>query len=148
MHTFPTAKAAARGRLTERLWLLFHESWKYFLVSVVCLAIDLSVYQMLVASGHVNYLAANIASVSSGLALNYWLSIRLVFVERRLRDARAQFLGFVLIGVAGLAVNELCLGFFVSLFGLAPLAGKIAAAGVSFTFNFGLRRILLFTSAR
>jgi len=143
-----TAKTALADRATERLMLILHESWKYFLVSVVCLALDVATYQLLVNLAHVHYLAANVASVSSGLVLNYWLSIRFVFGERRLSDGRAQFLGFTLIGLAGLAVNEVFLGLFVGEFNLGPLAGKIAAAGVSFVFNFGCRRLLLFTASR
>jgi putative flippase GtrA len=143
----------APGRLTpspaplaERLWTLFHESWKYFLVSAASLGLDMGVFWLLVNGARVHYLAANIVSVSAGLVLNYALSVTLVFRQRRLRSRRAEFLGFVLIGLAGLAVNEALIALFIGVLGLGTLIGKIAAAGGSFVFNFGARKALLFSA--
>ncbi len=130
----------------KRLWKLFHESWKYFLVSAVSLGLDLVVYWTLVNKVGLHYLTANVFSVSAGLIINYGLSISLVFTERRLKSRRAEFIGFVLIGVAGLGVNEAFIALFVGAVGLGTLTGKIAAAGLSFLFNFVTRRALLFSA--
>ncbi len=130
----------------ERLWKLFNESWKYFLVSAVSLALDLAVYWTLVNKVGLHYLTANVFSVSVGLMINYGLSVSLVFTERRLKSRRAEFIGFVLIGVAGLGVNEAFIALFVGVLGLGTLTGKIAAAGLSFLFNFVTRRVLLFSA--
>lgn len=134
--------------LRSRLLTLFHESWKYFLVSLASLAVDQAVFWLLVHPGRVYYPLANVVSVSTGLGVNYALSIRLVFHERRLTSRGAEFAGFCAIGLAGLAVNEGFLVGFVSGFGLLPVIGKIAAAGPSFLFNFAVRRALLFTERR
>ncbi len=132
--------------LSERLWRLFHESWKYFLVSAVSLGLDLAVYWTLVNKAGLHYLTANVFSVSAGLLINYGLSVSLVFTERRLKSRRAEFIGFVLIGIAGLGVNEAFIALFVGVLGLGTLTGKIAAAGLSFMFNFITRRVLLFSA--
>lgn len=134
------------GPLSDRLWTLFHESWKYFLVSAVSLAVDMAIYGALVKILGVNYLIANVVSVSAGLVVNYALSVALVFKERRLKSRRAEFIGFVLIGVAGLAVNEAFIALFVGVFHLGSLVGKVAAAGLSFVFNFVSRKVLLFSA--
>ena len=134
--------------LRSRLLTLFHESWKYFLVSLASLAVDQAVFWLLVHPAHVYYPFANVVSVLTGLTVNYVLSIRLVFHERRLTSRGAEFVGFVAIGVAGLAVNEGFLIALVSGVGLPPVIGKIAAAGPSFLFNFAVRRALLFTERR
>ena len=128
--------------------ILFHEGWKYFLVSVVSLAVDLGVYWTLIDVAKVYYLIANLVSVSVGLVANYALSVAFVFSQRRLKSRRAEFIGFVAIGLAGLAVNEAGVAMLVGGFGLSRVLGKIGAAGVSFMFNFVARRTLLFTAAR
>ena len=134
--------------MRSRLATLFHESWKYFLVSAVSLAVDQTAFWALIHLAGVYYLAANVVSVSVGLIVNYVLSVTLVFKERRLTSRRAEFIGFVLIGLAGLAVNEAFVALFVGALGMAAMIGKLVAAGPSFVFNFAVRRALLFTAAR
>jgi putative flippase GtrA len=134
--------------LRARLTTLFHESWKYFLVSALSLAVDQAVFWALIHLAAVHYLVANVVSVSVGLIVNYALSVSLVFKERRLTSRRAEFIGFVLIGLAGLAVNEAFVALFIGGIGMPAMIGKLAAAGPSFLFNFVVRRVLLFTAAR
>lgn len=124
---------------------LFHEGWKYFAVSAGSLLVDLGLFWTEIHLLHIHYLIANLVSVSVGMLINYWASVTWVFGERSLASRRAEFLGFVAIGLAGLAVNEAGVALFVGLIGLAPVAGKLAAAGLSFLFNFVSRRWLLFT---
>jgi putative flippase GtrA len=134
--------------LRPKLIVIFHESWKYFLVSAVSLAVDLALFWLLIEKAHVYYLIANIVSVSAGLIVNYALSVAFVFKERRLKSRWAEFVGFVVIGVLGLAVNEAGVAVLVGLAHLPPMIGKIGAAGVSFVFNFIVRRVVLFTDAK
>jgi putative flippase GtrA len=134
--------------LGARLWTLFHESWKYFLVSLVSLGLDLGVYWALINLLGVHYLAANVVSVSAGLVINYLLSVTLVFRERRLANRHAEFIGFVVIGLIGLAVNEVFVGLFVGGLHMTAVLGKCAAAGASFLFNFGARKALLFSGRK
>jgi len=139
---------SARALAGPKLVVLFHETWKYFLVSAVALAVDLGLFWLLVEKAGVYYLAANAVSVSTGLVINYALSVAYVFKERRLTSRRAEFVGFVAIGLMGLVVNEGCIALFVGVAGLRPVLGKLAAAGVSFVFNFVSRRLLLFTARK
>jgi putative flippase GtrA len=132
----------------EAVTALIHEGWKYFLVSGLTLALDIAVYWSLYRLGGVHYLLANVVSVSTGLLANYALSVRYVFAQHRLKSRRAEFAGFVAIGIAGLMVNEAGVALFVGLAGFSRVLGKISAAGVSFVFNFVARRLLLFTAAR
>ena len=142
-----SASEAERQSIRTRLLSVFNESWKYFLVSAASLALDLVVYWTLIRVLGVHYLIANIVSVGSGLVLNYVLSIAFVFKQRRLRNRRAEFIGFVLIGLAGLAVNEWLVALFVGMLGFGVVPGKVAAAGGSFVFNFVARKLLLFSGA-
>jgi putative flippase GtrA len=134
--------------LRPKLIVLFHESWKYFLVSALSLVVDLALFWILVEKAHVFYLIANVASVSTGLIVNYALSVALVFKERRLKSRWAEFAGFVVIGVLGLAVNEAGVAILIGMARLPIVIGKVGAAGISFIFNFGVRRAVLFTAAK
>lgn len=124
---------------------IFHEMWKYFLVSAVALAIDYSLLVGLTSIGHVHYLVSAGVGFAAGLLVSYALSVAFVFRQHGLSDRRLEFLGFMLIGLAGLALNELLMGFFVETVGLGYALAKIPATGVGFLFNFGVRRAFLFT---
>jgi putative flippase GtrA len=136
----------ARSAIGLKLMTIFHEAWKYFLVSAVSLAVDFAVYWALFRWAGIPPLAANVVSVSVGLIVNYALSVALVFKERRLSSRWAEFTGFVVIGLAGLAVNEALLAVGIDVLKLGPVVGKFAAAGGSFVFNFVVRRLMLFTA--
>jgi hypothetical protein len=124
---------------------LLHESWKYFLTSVLALAVDYGVLIGLTEFAHFNYLVSNAIGFCAGLVVGYALSITVVFTQRRLTSRRLEFIGFFLIGVVGLGVNELMMKLGVETFGLSYVLAKIPAAGVSFVYNFIARRLILFT---
>jgi putative flippase GtrA len=137
---------------SQRPWararVLAHETWKYFLVSIVALAADYALLILLTALGHVHYLVSAAVGFSVGLLINYSLSVTLVFQERRLGDRRLEFLVFFAIGLIGLLLNEILMKVFVDSFGLGYAMAKAPATAVGFVFNFGLRRVALFSNAR
>jgi putative flippase GtrA len=143
IETVAAAPAGRAGALAQ----LFHETWKYFLVSLAALALDYGLLVALTALGHVHYLISAAVGFTAGLALNYALSVAYVFRERRLADRRWEFAGFALVGLAGLLLNEALMKLFVDWAGLGYALAKIPATGVGFVFNFGVRRAALFTTA-
>jgi len=132
--------------LPQTFLQLFHETWKYFLVSLAALVVDYGLLVGLTSGAHVHYLVSAGVGFTAGLVLNYALSVAFVFRERRLTSRRWQFVGFMLIGLAGLALNEFLMKLFVETVGLGYALAKIPATGVGFMFNFGVRRALLFTA--
>jgi putative flippase GtrA len=148
MNIAQAGRAARLNRMRPQLIVLFHEGWKYFLVSAASLALDLGLFKVLVENAHVYYLAANLISQSTGLILNYALSVAFVFRERRLKSRWSEFVGYISIGLAGMVVNEAGVAVFVGLLHFGPVVGKICAAGFSFLFSFVMRRIVLFTAVR
>lgn len=139
----PTAPAAQRR--ADALVQLFHETWRYFLVSLAALALDYGLLVGLTSLGKVNYLISAAVGFSAGLALNYALSIAFVFRQRAIADRRWEFAGFAAVGLAGLVLNEGLMKLFVETAGMGYALAKIPATGVGFVFNFGVRRALLFT---
>jgi putative flippase GtrA len=121
------------------------EGARYTAAAAAALAVDFGAYAGLIRIGDVPYLLAAPAGFVLGLATIYFLSVRWVFGARRFGDARVEFAIFAAIGLAGLALNQLVLYAAVEGARLSYEAAKIVSAGIVFCFNFGLRKLLLFT---
>jgi putative flippase GtrA len=132
-------------RLTRKL---AGESMRYFVASAAALAADFMMLVGLTEFLKVNYLVSAAVGFSVGLLVNYVLSVTWVFRERRLENRWFEAFGFAAVGLAGLALNEGLMALFVESFGLAYALAKIPATGVGFVFNYGVRRVLLFTKGR
>ena len=120
---------------------------RYFGVSVVALTVDYGLLVVLHRAFDLHYLVAATISFMTGLAVAWSLSIVFVFGGRRRLSPGREFAGFVLTGLAGLALTQCLLGALVGGVGLPPELAKIPVAGLVFTFNF-LSRRLLFTASR
>ena len=118
---------------------------RYFAASALAFALDLATLSGLSRFAGVHYLLAAPVGFALGLALIYLLSVRWVFAERRLADRRIEFAVFALIGLAGIAINELVIYVGVERFSLSPVQAKIPSAALVFCFNFASRKLLLFT---
>ena len=123
---------------------LFGEAGRYFLVSLLALGVD---YGLLIVFHDVvglDLLVANAISFSCGAVVAWTGSVLWVFRHRRISRPRNEFLIFFVIGIGGLAVNEVILGLFTTYLGVPYQLSKIFAAGSSFVFNFAVRKWLLF----
>ena len=128
-----------------RLHGVAREGLRYFAASALALAVDFGTYSSLIRLAGVDYLVAAPIGFALGLATVYLLSVRWVFQQRRLSDARAEFVLFALIGLAGMALNQGILYAGVEGFALSPELAKVVSAGAVFCFNFASRKLLLFT---
>ena len=125
--------------------LLSFEVVRYGLISVVALAVDMSLLALLTQVLHIHYLVAATCSFLSGGVVAYLLSVRFVFRYHRLQLRMMEGVAFVALGVAGLVVNTVVLGALVGHAGLHLMAGKAVAATATFGVNFLLRKFALFT---
>jgi putative flippase GtrA len=124
------------------------EGARYLVASALALGIDFGTYAGLIRLAGVHYLMAAPIGFALGLATIYLLSIRWVFKQRRIADRRAEFALFALIGLAGMALNQLIIWASVELLTVSPEIAKIISAGMVFCFNFASRKLLLFTRYR
>lgn len=120
---------------------------KYGFASAAALAFDVVTLMLLYKLLDVNHLIAAGLGFTAGLALVYVLSVRYVFDDRRRLRARDEIAGFLLTGLAGLALTEGLMHLFVDYACLPVAASKIPTAGLVFLFNFTARRALLFSAA-
>ena len=116
---------------------------RYGLCSGLALALDWGLLVALTALG-MAYLPAAATSFCAGMALTYVGSIAFVFADRRKSGLASEALGFIAIGLAGLACNEALLWLFVQGIGWPVALAKAPTAVCVFMFNFILRRSLLF----
>lgn len=117
----------------------------YGLCSAAALAVDWATLTSLVLHG-VSAAAAAAIGFSLGLAVTYLSSITLVYAERRQRSPWREAAIFVVIGIAGLGLNELLLYAFSIGLGLPAPIAKAPTAGFVFLFNFAVRRAMLFAA--
>lgn len=129
--------------------LLRHDLPRYFAASLLALALDVGTLSLCLRLLHFGLAWSVTLGFTVGAVVAYLLSIRWVFRERAFRNAPAfEFLSFVAIGIAGLGVTQFVLWIGVTELGLLAEAVKLAAAGVTFAFNYVVRKSLLFAAAR
>jgi putative flippase GtrA len=124
--------------------LIAKEAIGYGAASAGALIVDISILWILVRFFSWPFLPAATASFLAGATVAYALSLKLAFKQHRLRDRRAEFVSFVAIGTAGLAINAAVISIGVRYLGLHYLLAKCVAAGFTFSCNFVARRQLLF----
>lgn len=117
---------------------------RYFAVCMAALAVDMGLLAALTELAGWYYLVANAVAFLTGSIVAYYGSIRWAFAKRRLGRAHVEFALFAVIGIGGLGVNSAALWLLTDLLGLYYLISKVAAAGMSFMFNFLVRKFFLF----
>ncbi|WIV97795.1 GtrA family protein [Kinneretia aquatilis] len=118
---------------------------RYALCSALALAIDFALYLLALRMGQAVPVAAALG-FSVGLMTSYVLSVRWVFLQRRILDRRQELLVFCTVGVAGLLLTQLLLWLLVQRAAMRPEWAKLPTAVLVFMFNFSVRKALLFAS--
>ncbi len=122
--------------------------FRYTFVGGTAFLLDFSALFLLTRYLGVHYLISAGLAFTLGLATNYVLSITWVFSVHRLANRAVEFGIFALIGVVGLALNEIFMWFFTEKVELHYLVSKIASTFFVYLWNFFARRFLLFQERR
>ena len=122
---------------------------RYFFVSLVALAMDAGALFALVHIATVSASKATALAFCLGAYINYSLSVKLVFSERRLKDQQLiEIISFILIGILGLLITESIIYIVFTQMDYRLEIAKFLAAGITFFFNFFVRKIVLFNSEK
>jgi putative flippase GtrA len=121
------------------------EGGRYTAASALAFAVDFGTYAFLIRAAGVPYLVAAPIGFLLGLITIYALSVRWVFVMRRLPDARIELAVFGGIGLAGLGLNQVVVYAGVEWLSLSYWWAKLVSAALVFGFNFSARKLLLFS---
>jgi putative flippase GtrA len=123
---------------------LLRQFCRYSLVGGLAFGFDFGSLWMLSQFLKVHYLISAMVAFLIGLAINYALSVTWVFNKRSVENRGVEFLVFGLIGIAGLALNELFIWFFTAIAGFHYLVSKIGSTAFVYSWNFFARRHSLF----
>lgn len=127
-----------------KTWFGNNEFVRYLAISFVALSVDVAL--LMLAAQVMNYLWAATLGFVAGAATSYFLATRWAFGHRRLQHKPLlEFGGYALVGIIGLGINNLTIYFAVEMLGVPLLVAKALAAAASFAFNFGARKLILFS---
>jgi len=121
-----------------------HEFIRYFIASAIALVVDAGSLYLLTDVAGLPYLYSGAIAFILGLTIIYVLSVTWVFDRRVLRDPKAEFLLFAVIGIVGLGINEAVLWVATDVIGLYYLISKVLSVIFVFSWNFGARKYALF----
>lgn len=93
-----------------------------------------------------HYLVSAASGFSAGLLFVYASSNKWVFTYRSMEDKKlVEFTIFLLIGIIGLGLTILSMWVLVDVFGIYPLISKLLTTAVVLLWNFGARKIILYS---
>ncbi len=118
---------------------------RYFLVGGVAFILDISTLYLLTEFANCYYLTAAGIAFLLGLTINYVLSVYWVFDYRAVNNRILEFLIFTVIGLIGLAINEVILYVLTEKLAVYYVFSKVFSTMIIFIFNFGMRKIMLFS---
>jgi len=117
-------------------------------VGGVAACVDIGLFMLFAKHLGLPYLRVSAASFVVATLVNYFLSIRFVFVSgQRFRRRWEMALVFV-VSALGLALNQAILAFGVERLALGLLAAKLLATGAVFFWNYFARRMFVFGAVR
>lgn len=117
---------------------------KYFLVTGIATIADFITLLLLRKNFNISLGFANIIAFCIGVTLNYALTIIFVFSKSKFKSRAFEIALFIIIGIAGLYVNTFVLTLLAQKYMIGEPIAKFFATGVSFIFNFVLKKLLLF----
>ena len=120
------------------------EFLRSIVVSIIALLADFGILVALKEGAHANYLVAATISFSIGVVVNYILSVRWAFNNRKLTSKHIEFLVFVVICAVGLAFNLLIIAGGVNYFHLDYRLAKGISTIIVFFWNFLARKKFLY----
>ena len=122
---------------------LFVQFCKFGVVGAAAFVIDYGLLALLTEVFGVHYLASATVSFAASVVFNYAASMRYVFTHKAGVSRRREFMIFVGLSVAGLAINNACMWVGVEVADLHYLAVKIVATAIVMVWNFATRKRFL-----
>jgi putative flippase GtrA len=121
---------------------------RYFLVGGTAAAVDIGLFVLFAKHFGLPYLRVATASFVIATLVNYFLSVRFVFVSGQRFRRRWEVALVFAVSAMGLALNAAILWLAVEFGHLDLLVAKVAATGVVFFWNFFARRVFVFGALR
>lgn len=123
---------------------VFIQVFRYVMSGTLAYAVDYCSLIVLVEVFSVYYLTAALAAFLLGSVTSYVLNVMWVFDKRTFKNKYFEIFIFVVIAIAGLAMNQYMIWFFTENVKFHYLFSKLVATMVVFTWNFFARKYILF----
>lgn len=121
---------------------------RYFFVGGAAAVVDIGLFALFAKVMGLPYLRVATASFVLATLVNYWLSVRFVFVSGQRFRRRWEMAMVFGVSAAGLAFNAAILWLCVERAHIELMAAKLVATGVVFFWNYFARRTLIFGALR
>ena len=122
---------------------LFIQIFKFGIVGGTAFVIDFVFLYLFREFLHFPVILANTLSFCISVIYNYIASVKWVFDVNKEKDARKQFITFIIFSVIGLLLNDLIMWISVDFLSIYYLLAKIIATVIVMVFNFVTRKIFL-----
>jgi putative flippase GtrA len=117
---------------------------RYFLVGGTCAGVDLAIFLLLAQHFGLPYMRVAAGSFVIATLMNYFLSVRFVFVSGVRFRRRWEIAMVFAVSAVGLVLNQLILFACIEVAHLNLLFSKLAATGTVFFWNYFARRAFIF----
>jgi len=117
-------------------------------VGGVAACVDIGLFMLFAQHLGLPYLRVSAASFVAATLVNYWLSIRFVFVSGQRFRRRWEMALVFLVSAFGLALNQAILALCVESLRIGLLPAKLSATGAVFFWNYFARRVFVFGAVR
>lgn len=119
---------------------------RYFVVGGIASAVDWAIFWVFAVELELPYLRVAAASFVIATLINYFLSIRLVFISGTRFEKKTEITAVFVASAVGLALNQALL--YGSQEGLSMhlMTGKIAATACVLLWNYSIRRFYIFSN--
>jgi putative flippase GtrA len=121
--------------------------FRYFIAGGVAAACDLLFFFLFSTWLNLNYLLVGGVGFVIATAINYVISIQIVFQSGAQLDKGREIAAVYLVSGIGLILHEWILYMAVSSFDLAGITGKVVATGSVFFWNYFIRKYCVFRSS-
>lgn len=114
----------------------------------IAACVDIGLFLLFAKVLGLPYLRVAAATFVLATLVNYWLSIRLVFVSGQRFRRRWEITLVYVVSAIGLALNQAILSACVELAHFELLYAKLTATGIVFFWNYLARRLFVFSAMR
>ena len=124
---------------------LFIQFVRYFISGGIAFVVDFSLLYLLTEICSVHYVLSSVISFTVGLIITYIFSVTWIFDKRSIKNRRAEFLIFAVIGGVGLLLTSFFMWFFTDILDFHYLISKAFTTVIVFCWNFAAKRFILFS---
>lgn len=119
--------------------LQYHEMMRFIIVGAITFVVDYGLLYISTEYIGLYYMYSTAIAFIAAVIFNYWLCVIYVFKNVQ-RQTSKQAILFVGSSVVGLGLNQICMWFFVEIFGIYYMLAKIISIIIVMAWNYIMKR--------